>query len=174
MELAAGGGRFAGVLLLCALLGHGSTAGVKSPADKEQALRLFLRGWADKRGWSDRLDAEGRASTRYVHAWVDLRHDGEEQAIVYIEGRNWCGSGGCIMLVLQPANASFRIVGSTTITRPPIRVLERVTRGWHDIGVWVTGGGIIPGYEAALLRDRLGRVRQPEHFPETGGAAAAR
>ncbi len=44
-------------------------------------------------------------------------------------------------------------VTNISITRPPIRVLPTVTHGWHDLGVMVAGGGIIPGYEARLRFD---------------------
>jgi hypothetical protein len=54
------------------------------------------------------------------------------------------------MLILKPDGALFRVIARTTITRPPIRVLQTTTNGWHDIGVWVQGGGIQPGYTAVL------------------------
>ncbi len=88
-------------------------------------------------------------TTRYPHAFVDLDGHGPE-VIVYIEGRDWCGSGGCNTLVLAPQGPSYRVVSSITITRPPIRVLAARSHGWHNIAVWVAGGGIRPGYEAEL------------------------
>ncbi|WP_239185936.1 hypothetical protein [Candidatus Nitrotoga sp. HW29] len=36
------------------------------------------------------------------------------------------------------------------ITRPPIYVLSGMSKGWHNIGVWVQGGGIRLGYVAEL------------------------
>ena len=54
------------------------------------------------------------------------------------------------MVILAPSKSTYRVVTATTITWPPIRVLKRKTNGWHDIGVWVEGGGILPGYEAKL------------------------
>ncbi len=37
-----------------------------------------------------------------------------------------------------------------TITRPPIRVLNSKSNGWHDLSAWVGGGGITHPYEAKL------------------------
>jgi hypothetical protein len=54
------------------------------------------------------------------------------------------------MLILRPDGASFTVITRTTITRPPIRVLQTTTNGWHDVGVWVQGGGTEPGYTALL------------------------
>jgi hypothetical protein len=139
--------RLIGALAACALLGAGASASGAAQdrtVNPDHSLRAFLRGWAGKREDPD---------TRYTRAWVSLRDDGAQQVIVYIEGRSWCGSGGCSMLVLEPKGGAFRIVGYSTITRPPIRVLARVSNGWRDIGVRVAGGGINPGYDAGLPFD---------------------
>jgi hypothetical protein len=54
------------------------------------------------------------------------------------------------MLILKAEGASFSVIARTTVTRPPIRILQTVTNGWHDVGVWVQGGGIQTGYTAVL------------------------
>jgi hypothetical protein len=94
-----------------------------------------------------------RQATRYVAAFVDLKGDGKQEAIVYVSGRRWCGSGGCPTLILEPAGPSYRIVTKILITRPPIRVLTSTSHGWRSLGVFVQGGGIQPGYEAELRFD---------------------
>ena len=40
--------------------------------------------------------------TRYFRAFVDLDGHGRNAVIVYLVGRDWCGSGGCPTLVLMP------------------------------------------------------------------------
>src|SRR5579859_3880939 len=85
---------------------------------------------------------EEQGPTRYSSAFVDLKDDGTKAVIVYVSGRGWCGTGGCVMLILAPEGASYRVVTKTTITRPPIRVLATKSNGWHDISVVVSGGGI--------------------------------
>jgi len=92
----------------------------------------------------------GNDAKRYVSAVVDLRDDGKNEVIVYITDREWCGTGGCTTLILEPQNSSYRIITRLTVIRLPIRVLESKSNGWHDLGVWVQGGGIQPGYEARL------------------------
>jgi hypothetical protein len=39
--------------------------------------------------------------TRYIAAFRDLNDDGTPEAIVYLIGKRWCGSGGCNTLVLK-------------------------------------------------------------------------
>jgi hypothetical protein len=92
-------------------------------------------------------------TTRYCEAFVDLNGDGIQEVIVRIRGETWCGSGGCVTLVLAPEGSSYRVVTRITITRAPIRVLTESSNGWRNITVWVQGGGIQPGYEAELRFD---------------------
>lgn len=104
-------------------------------------------------------------STRYLAAFRDLNGDGIPEAIVYLIGRQWCGSGGCPLFVLQKSGGSWKVVTSTTITNPPIRVLDRKLNGWHNLGVWVQGGGIQPGYEAELRFNGKTYPRNPSVPP---------
>ncbi|HYB61730.1 MAG TPA: hypothetical protein VEH50_09645 [Methylomirabilota bacterium] len=113
------------------------------PTEQEQtALRAFLQ-----------KDAGNDEPLSYVAAFVNLRDSDELDAIVYFTGRYSCGSGGCDMLILAPQGRSYRIVTSVTIARPPIRVLDSKSNGWHDISVIVAGGGILSPYEAKLSFD---------------------
>jgi hypothetical protein len=55
--------------------------------------------------------------------------------------------------VLTKKGPSYSVVARLTITRRPIRVLTAKSNGWHDISVWMQGGGIQPGYEADFFFD---------------------
>ena len=112
---------------------------------QDKSLKVFLRRYLNE---APPVGVD--KTTRYTDVSVDLRDDGEQEILVYVQGRDWCGSGGCITLILIPKEASYRVVMRATITRPPIRILASKTDGWHDIGVLVAGGGINPGYEARL------------------------
>jgi hypothetical protein len=125
-------------------------------SSRENSLRKFLRDYV---GNSD----EGR-TTRYSSAFVDLKDDGVQEAIVYFTGP-WCGTGGCTMLILAPKGTSYRVVTRTTVTRLPIRVLATKSNSWHDISVVVAGGGIQPGYDAVLSFDGKTYPRNPSTPP---------
>jgi len=103
--------------------------------------------------------------TQYAVAFKDLNGDGVDEAIVYLMGGGWCGSGGCTTLVLKKEGDSWATVSRITITRPPIRVLTSVSKGWHDLGVWVQGEGTQPGYEAELVFDGKSYPRNPTTPP---------
>jgi hypothetical protein len=92
-------------------------------------------------------------TTTYFARSVDLSGHGPKEAIVYLTGNGWCGSGGCTVLILATNKSSYRIVTKITITRPPIVLLDTKSRGWRDIGVFVEGGGVEKGYTARLRFD---------------------
>jgi hypothetical protein len=86
----------------------------------------------------------------YSLSWVDLNGDGRAEAIVYLTGSGMCGSGGCRMYVLELQQSDFTVRASTTVTRPPIYVLEARSNGWQDLAVTVCGGGITRCYQTRL------------------------
>src|SRR6201996_5425031 len=131
-------------ILLCSVLAI-STCLTAAPqrinqmlSQDEESVRTFLRTQDDGK------------DTRYIAAFRDLNGDGIPEALVYLLGRNWCGSSGCNLLVLQRAGNSWKVITSMTITNPPIRVLNNTVNGWHSLGVWVEGGGISSEYEAVM------------------------
>lgn len=128
-------------ILICAGLAQGQRQ-PKDPPLQEDSLKKFLQS-----------DLKNDKTTEYLAAFVDLNGDGVDEAIVYLTGHLWCGSGGCNTLVLARDGASWRTVTMMTITRTPIRVLANASSGWRNISVWVEGGGIRPGYEAELKFD---------------------
>jgi hypothetical protein len=74
-------------------------------AQEESPLRKFLQHYAA--GGSDYHDMK---ATRYIAAFVHLRDDNTQQVIVYLIGRAWCGTGGCLTLIFLTANA---VAGTT-------------------------------------------------------------
>ena len=118
--------------------------GLGKPLNAEERVEVFLRKYIA--GTSLGPDE----TPEYSLGFIDLNNDRISEAIVYLIGRPWCGSGGCKTLILAQAGSSYRVIGRTSTTRPPIRVLKSRTNGWRDISAWVQGGGIQPGYEIIL------------------------
>jgi hypothetical protein len=144
--------------LLTASSGYGQTHQREHPAS-DAALKVFLKQYLKDQ------DVEDDGTARYIPAFVDLNDDGTDEVIVHVIGQSLCGTGGCLTLVLVPVQSSFRIVSRIGITRPPIRVLNKQTNGWHDLAVWVQGGGIQPGYEVDLPFDGESYATNPTVAP---------
>jgi len=131
------------LLPLCAAL----SIATGQPQSPDESLKRFLLAYLKGPGFPD------DKTTRFTAASADLNDDGKAELIIYITGRSWCGSGGCNLLILTPKDSTYAVVGELSITRPPIRMLTAKSNGWHDISVWVQGGGIRPGREAKLSFD---------------------
>lgn len=117
---------------------------------------------------------------RYNIAETDLDGDGHPEALIYAmattQGANradLCGSGGCNLYVLALAATRYRLVTAIAITHPPIRVLPAISHGWHDLGVKIAGGGVIPGYEARLRFDGRSYPSNPTILPAVRSAESA-
>ena len=111
--------------------------------------------------------AEDAASSRTV---VRVVGEGEGRiALVYLVGMNWCGSGGCTLLILRPGPTGWEPLGNlVTLVSNPVRVLTTSTNGLPDIGVTVSGGGGPPAYEAKLSFDGRSYPRFPSDEPLVG------
>ena len=72
-------------------------------------------------------------TVRFSSASVDLDGDRVSEIVVYVSGQDWCGTGGCLLLVLKSKATSYEVVGRTSITRLPIRVLASETNAWRDL-----------------------------------------
>jgi len=105
-------------------------------------LPRALSQMLQKHGWG--------APDSYVAALHNLSGSAAPEAIVLLSGRQFCGSGGCTLLVLQRHGAGWHLVSKTTLVHPPIRVLRTRNDGWATLSVQVQGGGIKPGYIATL------------------------
>lgn len=101
-------------------------------------LKAFLRTYL--RATAVRGDVVHK--TRYAVAWKDLNRDGGPEAIVYLMGDEWCGSGGCTLLVLEQSGHGFKVRGRVTISMAPIGILPSAHHGWRDL---VVAGGDWPG-----------------------------
>lgn len=121
------------------VLAQGDSSPVRQ--QREELLRKALKSWDT---------SEDATSDKYIAAFRDLNDDGKEEAIVYVIGPDWCGTGGCVTLVLVESGPSWKVISNTATTQLPIRILNGKSRGWHSIGVWAEGGGIYPGYEVEL------------------------
>ncbi len=78
---------------------------------------------------------------QFRYGLTDLDGDRRADAIVLLLGGNWCGSGGCNMLVFRAVANGFTLVSASTITNEPIRVSPEKSHGWRTLIVFAKGKG---------------------------------
>jgi hypothetical protein len=91
------------------------------------------------------LKARYGETPAYEYAIADLNDDAVPDAVVLFTSPDWCGSGGCNMVILRGTKDAFVVVSSSTITRQPVRVLKETRKGWRSLSVSISGGGAEPG-----------------------------
>lgn len=92
------------------------------------------------KGWAKVTDVPS-----YEYALIDLNDDSVLDAVVLISDMDYCGSGGCKMVVLRGKPGGFVVLSSSTVTREPVFVLPEVRYGWHTLLVSIAGGGVEAG-----------------------------
>lgn len=141
--------------------GQQGDAGSNNPSESLKAfLRSYLNPGPVRLG---PVDLEETARINVVS--VKTEDKAGEEEVVYVSGQGWCGSGGCNMLIVEPFRSSFKVLGDVSIVQLPIRLLPSMENGHPDIGVWVQGGGIQPGYEAVLSFDGASYSGNPSMPP---------
>lgn len=149
-------GMFCGILLVSSCFAQG----VEDQAREDEGnLKIYLQDYL-KVG-IPKVDKE----IRYSFALVDLNDDIVPEVIVFVTGIGWCGSSGCQVYILKPEGSTFDIVSKITLVRLPVRVLPGKNNGWHDLSVFVQGGGILKGYPAVLPFDGLTYASNPTVEP---------
>lgn len=76
----------------------------------------------------------------FDYALTDLNGDGKADAIVLLKGPEWCGSGGCTMLVFKGKQDGFGFISKSTITSH-IRISPETRHGWKTLIVYTRGIG---------------------------------
>lgn len=88
------------------------------------------------------IKAFTKDDSSYQVTYADLNNDGINDSIVLLEGANWCGSGGCTMLVFEGLEGGdFNLASKSTVASAPIYVLEKDSNGWSDLSVYTKDKG---------------------------------
>lgn len=99
------------------------------------------------RDYAARVGADTRTQ-EFRHALTDLDHDGVDDALVLLLGADWCGTGGCTLLVLQGGQNGFRLVSASSVTEEPVRVSTRERRhGWSSLIVNSRKGEVLMRFD---------------------------
>ena len=136
-------------VVLSGLLLLASAAVAAAPSKSSNSEEAQFRRWLVQYLKNDRDDRDLH-NLVYAYALIDLNGDGRDEAIVWARDEYRCGTGGCDLEVIVQDEAGWKPFSSTSVTRPPIKLLSTRTRGWRDLTAWEAGGGIEHPYEARL------------------------
>jgi hypothetical protein len=133
------------LFILLLVPGFAFAAPIKRMSVQEGQFRRWLVHYL-----SDDPDDQDLQNLVYGYAFTDQNGDASDEAIAWARDANACGTGGCNLDVFVHGRSGWRLLSSTTITRPPIKVLSTRSHGWRDLSARQAGGGIEPPFEAWL------------------------
>ncbi len=119
--------------------GHELTPGVvrgildAKPAPGSDALAEAVKAFAVSRGTDAMPD--------FRRAQSDLNGDGQADAVVLLQGGDWCGTGGCTLVVFRGDGQDFVLVSASMVSREPIRLAGDSANGWKTLIVDTKGVG---------------------------------
>lgn len=96
----------------------------------------------------------------FRYGLTDLNGDHLPDAIVLLQSQDWCGSGGCTMLVFRGTATGFTQVSRSTVTGEPVRATAERRRGWRTLIVTSKGKG-----EVLIGFDGMGYAPNPSLQP---------
>ena len=105
-------------------------------------------------------------NTKYKTAEIDLNGDQQKDALVFMIGSYWCGTGGCTLLVFEQIDDNYRLVSQVPLVREPVIVSENITQGWRDIIIQNSGGGL-PAKNVTLKFDGTAYPSNPSTLSPT-------
>ncbi|HCZ9591931.1 TPA: hypothetical protein O4H86_003421, partial [Vibrio cholerae] len=98
--------------------------------DVDQAIRRYFN-----------LHQTSPDNTQYRWLKYDLNGDEQPELLVQLD---WCGTGGCTLLIFDQHNQLWRFNSRITLVQNPIRLGKQTHHGWQDLLFSVSGGGAKP------------------------------
>lgn len=102
-------------------------------AQSAPSVRAAVEAWVVSQG--------SYSTPTYRQALTDLDDDRRADVIVLLNGPDWCGTGGCQMLVFRGTTAGFEFVSASSVASEPIRVSPMKSNGWRTLIVSSKGRG---------------------------------
>lgn len=81
-------------------------------------------------------------NVRYYYNKVDLNEDGKPEIFAYLVGSLVCGTGGCSAVIFKQENKQYTVLSKFTLVNNPVIISNSKTKGYRDIIMNVSGGGI--------------------------------
>lgn len=104
------------------------------------------------------------SNTRYRWLTYDLNGDGQPELLAQLD---WCGSGGCTLLIFEDHQKQWRFNSRVTLVNTPLNVGHKTQHGWRDLVLFVRGGGAEPN-QHVLRYDGISYPMNPSIAPVAG------
>ncbi|EEW07458.1 COG3650 family protein [Vibrio mimicus] len=101
-------------------------------------------------------------NTQYRWLKYDLNGDEQPELLVQLD---WCGTGGCTLLIFEQQNQQWRFNSRVTLVQNPIRLGKQTHHGWQDLMLSVSGGGAKPAVHS-LQYNGISYPTNPSVAPE--------
>ncbi|MGP8306842.1 hypothetical protein [Vibrio sp. YIC-376] len=123
-------------LVGCSFVDSTSTEAQMSEAEVNQATPEMISSWIDKQVLAPAGLSLEKDNIQYLMGSADLNSDGSAEHIVLMQGRFFCGSGGCTGFLFDN---NGKVINSMTVVKTPVVLADSYSHGWQDFMVWSNG-----------------------------------
>lgn len=123
------------LLILCGILfGMTSASFAQTVSAPNQIINFLKKNYA----------SASETSRHFIYNAIDLNDDGKDEYLVGLIGGDWCGSGGCTMLVLD---RNMKLNTKMTVVNYPVYVGapggKETTKGYSNIYIENRDGNVV-------------------------------
>lgn len=134
-----------------------STDKVPGSAEFDTEVEATLAGYI-------RAHQQDLPKTRYRWLKQDINGDNHPELFTLLD---WCGSGGCTLLVFKGSDSGWQFNSRMTLVHAPFQVSQQTHHGWHDLILSVGGGGAQPS-SRVLQHNGISYPYNPSTAPDVG------
>ncbi len=103
----------------------GQLPSARMPLDENQLAKAIERYRLNKK----------QKQSPFRSVGYDLNGDGQAEALVLLEGEDWCAKTGCTIAVFTSGKTGYRPVATIRRARGPVIVTNERNNGWSDLVV---------------------------------------
>ncbi len=97
----------------------------RMPLDEKQLAKAIERYRLNKK----------QKQSPFRSVGYDLNGDGQAEALVLLEGEDWCAKTGCTIAVFTTGKTGYRPIATIRRARGPVIVTNERNNGWSDLVV---------------------------------------
>lgn len=123
-------------LVGCSSWDSTSTETQLSEAGVNQASPEMISSWVETQILSPAGLSLEEDNIRYLTGNANLNSDGSAEHIVLMQGRYFCGSGGCTGFLFDN---NGKLINNMSVVKTPVVLANSYSHGWQDFMVWSNG-----------------------------------
>jgi hypothetical protein len=102
-----------------------------------------------------------------LYTYVDLNNDGIPEVIVSFNGRFFCGTGGCMVVIFKLVGKEYKELSSMGLVHAPVIVTEAKTNKYRNLIMYGRNYGVRKGTDGDYYCFKFNKKSYPYNPMDT-------